>query len=761
MRILPRLSLQYRIAVGVILGLAVLLSVFGFFAVRAIGQSKEVALAERQRLAETTAASVDALIQHTIDQLDAAAGLAATAPGTCGYDQIQPLFHVLGTFDTISCVDAAGRTLWTVPSTGRPAGGGFADDPRFAEVIQLGETKIVQLASPDEGHPPIAIVASPLSGPEGGTSAVLLAELHLSHMGSALVALPRQAESVNAEIVDARGFIIARADGGEVVEAEQHAETLQDLIVAGRSGTKIHDDHVVAYEPLDMIPGGVVIEQHEDQALAVPKDLQRTAIIFGVGAILVASVAAWFHARSVVKPIRDLTDASGRIAAGALDDPIIVTRDDEVGTLARSFETMRVRLRDSREQQLRWEKELEERVRQRTEELQRRNRELAALNDIAASVSRSLDPETIMSTSLDKVLDTMRADAGSILLADGNASGKSLGAHRGLPEGSEQGCLGDVVSNCPCDRAIQTGEAVLVEGGTSLADDLHETCGARLFASSAAVPLRAKDRALGVLLVHSRRPRHIGSQDMELLSAIGNTVGVAVENALLHGELREKEEVRTHLLNRVISAQEEERKRIARELHDESAQLLATLLVEIGTAENLLPATADRARGILSRAKTDASRALTGMRQMILDLRPSALDDLGLVAAVQWYANTRLEQVGAKVHLNMDGSRRRLAASMETALFRIAQEAINNVAKHSSATTVNIGLRFTDSAVSLTVEDDGNGFDAMAVARDQNSGGGLGLLGMKERAALLGGHAAIESQPGRGTRIAVDIPLEK
>ncbi len=761
MRFLRRLSLQYRIAAGVILGLAVLLSVFGFLAVRAIGQSKDVALAERQRLAETTADSVDALVQHAVDQLDAAAELAATATGACGYDQIHPLFHVLGTFDTISCVDAAGRTLWTVPSTGRPAGGGFASDPRFAEAIQSTETRIVQLASPDEEHPPIAIVASPLSGPEGDTSSVLLAELHLSHMGTALIALPKQRESVNAEIVDSQGFIIARADGGEIVEAGRHAEIVRDLVVAGRSGTKIHDDHVVAYEPLNLIPGGVVIEQREDQALAVPNDLQRTAIIFGIGAILVASVAAWFHARSVVKPIRDLTGAAGRIAAGALNDPIIVTRDDEVGTLARSFETMRGRLKDSRQQQIRWEKELEERVRQRTEELERRNRELAALNDIAASVSRSLDPETIMSASLDRVLDTMRADAGSILLAEGSASGKSLGAHRGLPEGSEQGCLGSVVRNCPCDRAIQTGEAVLVEGGTSLADELHETCGARLFASSAAVPLRAKDRALGVLLVHSRRPRHIGSQDMALLSAIGNTVGVAVENALLHRELREKEEVRTHLLSRAISAQEEERKRIARELHDESAQLLATLLVEIGTAEDLLPDAAGRARGILSRAKTDASRALTGMRQMILDLRPSALDDLGLVAAVQWYANTRLEQAGATVHLNMDRSRRRLPAAIETALFRIAQEAINNVARHSSATTVSIGLRFTDSAVSLTVEDDGHGFDTTAVARGQNGGGGLGLLGMKERAALLGGQATIDSQPGHGTRIAVDVPLEK
>jgi signal transduction histidine kinase len=276
----------------------------------------------------------------------------------------------------------------------------------------------------------------------------------------------------------------------------------------------------------------------------------------------------------------------------------------------------------------------------------------------------------------------------------------------------------------------------------------------------AVVPLRAKDRPLGVLLVASRRPHQFSPPDMDLLAAIGNTVGVAVENARLHGELREKEEVRTQLLNRVISAQEEERKRIARELHDESAQVLATLLVEIGAAEEILPVTAKRARGILSRVKTDATRALTEMRQMILDLRPSALDDLGLMAAVQWYAKTRLGQAGIKMRLKVDGSQQRLPAAVETALFRIAQEAINNVAKHAGAGNVSIRLAFTKSSVSIIVEDDGQGFDLKTVAECKDKSRGLGLLGMRERAALLGGKATIESQAGRGTRVAVEIPVE-
>ncbi len=304
------------------------------------------------------------------------------------------------------------------------------------------------------------------------------------------------------------------------------------------------------------------------------------------------------------------------------------------------------------------------------------------------------------------------------------------------------------------------GEAILIDDLARDRGSLPAGCRARGFGSMAAVPLRAKDRSLGVILVASRRAHQFDSADMELLTAIGNTVGVAVENALLHGELREKEEVRTQLLNRAISAQEEERKRIARELHDESAQVLATLLVEIGAAEEILPATAKRARAILSRAKTDATRALTEMRQMILDLRPSALDDLGLVAAVQWYAKTRLEQGGVRVSLKVDGSQRRLPAAVETALFRLVQEAINNVTKHAEASNAHVRLEFTKASVSVVVEDDGQGFDIKEVAESKDKSQGLGLLGMRERAALLGGRATIESRPGRGTRVAAQIPLE-
>jgi len=338
------------------------------------------------------------------------------------------------------------------------------------------------------------------------------------------------------------------------------------------------------------MPGGVVVEQREDAALALPNDMERMVLIFGLGSLLVASGAAWFHARTIVRPIRDLTDASRRIAAGSLDDPVAVTREDEVGELARSFDIMRVRLRDSLEESRRWTDELETRVGERTRELE--------------SLSRS----------------------------------------------------------------------------------------------------------------------------------------------------------RAELLGKVISVQEEERKRIARELHDDSAQDLATLLVELEALGESLPTSAEKAKRMLARVKLQTTKALTDMRQIILDLRPSILDELGLVAAVRWYGRSRLESIQVAVSVNPGAQQKRVEGSVETAIFRIAQEAINNVAKHAEAKEVKVQFEFADDRISLLVEDDGKGFDVESVIGAEGGTASLGLAGMNERATLLGGNVTIESEPGQGTKVRVEAP---
>jgi signal transduction histidine kinase len=219
----------------------------------------------------------------------------------------------------------------------------------------------------------------------------------------------------------------------------------------------------------------------------------------------------------------------------------------------------------------------------------------------------------------------------------------------------------------------------------------------------------------------------------------------------LYREVQKKEEIRGELLKKVIGVQEEERKRIARELHDETSQNLATLLLSIETALGSDP---EELKKKLMHMKAMASLTLDSIHRLILDLRPSVLDDLGLTSAIRWVAESRLEPLGIDLSFAVTGQERRLKPEIETTLFRIGQEAIANIARHAEANSVSIALEFAESRICLEVEDNGQGFDF-----NESPNGSFGLLGMKERATLLDGTFAIDSQPGNGTRLAVTIPV--
>lgn len=236
---------------------------------------------------------------------------------------------------------------------------------------------------------------------------------------------------------------------------------------------------------------------------------------------------------------------------------------------------------------------------------------------------------------------------------------------------------------------------------------------------------------------------------------------VAEENAALYEELKRKEAARGRLLKKVIGAQEEERRRIARELHDETSQSLTALAVGLETASLTSESGAAGLQRRLASLKELAVETLERVHGLIYDLRPSVLDDLGLVAGLRWYAESRLQPADVRVRLQVKGKERRLPAEAETALFRIGQEAVNNAARHARASAVALTLTFDESRVALEVEDDGEGFDVAATGEASGKHSGWGLMGMEERATLLGGSIEIVSRPGRGTRVRAVVPVEK
>jgi signal transduction histidine kinase len=211
-------------------------------------------------------------------------------------------------------------------------------------------------------------------------------------------------------------------------------------------------------------------------------------------------------------------------------------------------------------------------------------------------------------------------------------------------------------------------------------------------------------------------------------------------------------------VGKVIRAQEEERRRIGRELHDETVQLLSAAAVRVGELEERVPESLPQLADGLADVRGIITDALWEVRKIIVALRPSDLDDLGLIPALSAYARNRLNEAGVAVEAHLERPAYRLDSDVETTVFRIAQEAVNNISRHAAAQHAVIRFSQRNGTLELNVQDDGIGFDPNGVTPNDN-GEGLGLLGMKERAALVGGALELVSRPGRGTSVNVRIPL--
>jgi signal transduction histidine kinase len=220
--------------------------------------------------------------------------------------------------------------------------------------------------------------------------------------------------------------------------------------------------------------------------------------------------------------------------------------------------------------------------------------------------------------------------------------------------------------------------------------------------------------------------------------------------------LEHRDRWRGEVLRRVISAQEDERRRLARELHDEVCQVLAALSVSLGAA--LEGVTAPEARQRLAAVGVLVDRSLADLHRMIYDLRPSILDDLGLVPAIRWLAQEHLTRHGTVARCEFEGLDRRLAPEVETAVFRVVQEGLMNVERPAHAETVLVQAAVDGTLLTVEIEDDGVGFDPAGLGAPTAQGRGLGLLGMRERVELLGGSLLVESTPGQGTRVVVSVP---
>ncbi len=388
--------------------------------------------------------------------------------------------------------------------------------------------------------------------------------------------------------------------------------------------------------------------------------------------------------------------------------------------------------------------------------------ELLALSRVSAAVSGLRDLDAILEVALDTMLETMDGSIGGILLIDEQTQTLAYRVYRGLSDKYAEEMhlrVGEGIAG----MVAQSGKSVLLEDISTdprtFSVNRVSTEGLKAFIS---VPLRAKDTVMGVLNVASRLPHHFTQDDMHLLHAIGDQVGVAIEQAELYERLRKERENYRQLARHTLIAQEEERGRVARELHDETSQSLTGLslnmqaLMQIANASDFGDA-AFKAK--LEKAHNITLQLSSEISKIMKSLRPIALDSLGLGPAIRQFAESRLQPVGINVSATYEGMEERFPSEVEFGLYRIAQGSIANIAWHSQAKNAVISVRSTSAELIMQIEDDGNGFDASRPIEVDESGRGRGLFSMKERASLLGGTCDIQSQPGKGTKITVKVPV--
>lgn len=385
-------------------------------------------------------------------------------------------------------------------------------------------------------------------------------------------------------------------------------------------------------------------------------------------------------------------------------------------------------------------------------------RELAILNAIIQTVSSSYNLKETLESALEIILSVVGSQTGWICLLDDDHSCSAFVGQKGLCFSNDNGESVSCLVDCVCGRVQQTKDVVVIRQLRKGCPLLLEPVIGRQVIGHVSVPLTTKARVVGQLNVAFSDQQHADQMDIDLLKAIGPQLAVAVENARLWEDVQAKESLRKELLKKVVSAQEEERSRISRELHDELGQNLTSLLLRLQVLEKTNQETASRE--LIAGLKESTVGMLASIHDLALELRPAILDDLGLIPALAQYARSCPDRIGIEVDFAVIGEDgKRLSREVETTLYRIIQESLTNVARHSGSRKASILVKFAERSLTAVLEDNGVGFDLKEIRTGQAKKSRLGLYGMEERIALVGGAFTIETAPGAGTHIYIEVPI--
>lgn len=458
-------------------------------------------------------------------------------------------------------------------------------------------------------------------------------------------------------------------------------------------------------------------------------------LLAAAGSLVMASFLTFL----LIRPLLGLRDTALQVAEGKLDARAPVYSKDEIGEVAAAVNQMIDHLVTAQDN------------------LARTNRRLTAVNQVMLAAERQADIHDVLYAILHNIVEVMNLQTGWVYLRDPERDTFHLASWYQVPPELETTLL-----HQPHD-ALCTCQQALLEGST---DDVCPHPCDRLAALNHpglpqqhfAIPIKARGQKYGLVNLLCHLGQTLNEEDLDLLGAIGAQISEIVANAWLRLKLEEKEIARQALLESLVEAQEEERRHLARELHDGAGQMLTNLLVRIKLLEKKATTT-DIQQGLDTLLDT-VSETIEQMRELSHRLRPPALEEFGLAVALRTLVKEMTHQTSLNAHCHLALNSSIVPPGVDVILYRIAQEGLTNVLRHAQATEVSVELIADDNAILMTIEDNGRGFSPYHLTAEPGTRH-LGLIGMRERAAIAGGYLDVYSAPEQGTTLQVRVPYHE
>jgi nitrate/nitrite-specific signal transduction histidine kinase len=539
---------------------------------------------------------------------------------------------------------------------------------------------------------------------------------------------------------EASGIYSWEDANGEVRTRYMHCMPVEGTELVVAAATYI-DEYSAPAEGLE----AEITSTVQDTINRINEEVEKTQLIFPVvfvGMILIATGVIFLLSRAITRPILALTKGAEVIAKGELDYSIQAETGDEIQQLAEQFNNMAKALKESYT-------DLEQKVEDRTRRERQRAEQLRAINEVGRKISSIVNLNELLPYVGNLLRETFHYYNVNIFLLEpssGKLTLKALclsGQRRVIPVGvplevDEESIVGWVA---------QTGEPILANDVSEdpryrAVEALRET------KSELAVPVRIGDKVIGVLDIESIEVDAFGEADLFTAQTLADQLAVAIENARLYEETRQ-------------IAVMEERNRMAREIHDTLAQGFSGIILQLEAAEQTLGGEDSATERHLNQARSLARKSLAEARRSVWNLRPQALEQLSLVEALKQEIDKFSQSIEVNAKFNVFGARRDLEPELEAVLLRICQESLTNVRKHAKATEVEINLTFDESAVELSIRDNGVGFKSITANGDEKKRSAFGLISMRERARGLGGTFEVQSMKGKGTLVRAVIPASK